>query len=342
MKIRDDAPDLHRVADRYRGGDFVDLVVRRACGSRAVAARRERCRRPAARPIAAAPRAPRRARTRSSAAPRAAARRRRRARPSPRRCRRSARRGARRVRARRRRAASAAPGSAPARRGRARASPRARRASACPRAARAAADAGAAARRGPRGPTTMPACGPPSSLSPEKVTRSAPAARVSLADGSSPVTKCLTSTPEPRSSTSGSSWRCATRRELRERRQLGEADDAEVRLVHAQDQRRLGADRALVVGARACGSSSRPRAAARPSARARPGCGSRRRSRSARRARRAPRVPPPARRARAAPRPRCCSRRAPPRRRSAGAGCPRRGPAASRARPRVRSYSRFE
>ena len=38
------------------------------------------------------------------------------------------------------------------------------------------------------------------------------------------------------------------RGELGERRLLGEADDAEVRLVHAQEQRRLGADRALVVG----------------------------------------------------------------------------------------------
>ena len=38
------------------------------------------------------------------------------------------------------------------------------------------------------------------------------------------------------------------RRELRELRQLGEPDDAEVRLVHAQEERGLRADRALVVG----------------------------------------------------------------------------------------------
>ena len=38
------------------------------------------------------------------------------------------------------------------------------------------------------------------------------------------------------------------RGELRRARRLGEADDAEVRLVHAQQQRRVVADRALVVG----------------------------------------------------------------------------------------------
>ena len=38
------------------------------------------------------------------------------------------------------------------------------------------------------------------------------------------------------------------RREVGDRRLLGEADDAEVRLVHAQEHGRLGADRPLVVG----------------------------------------------------------------------------------------------
>ncbi len=42
--------------------------------------------------------------------------------------------------------------------------------------------------------------------------------------------------------------RARDRRELRELRLLREADDAEVRLVHAQEHRRLGPDRALVVG----------------------------------------------------------------------------------------------
>ena len=96
------------------------------------------------------------------------------------------------------------------------------------------------------------------------------------------------------------------RRELGDRRLLGEADDAEVRLVHAQEHGRLRADRPLVVGGARAVRRARPRAAARRSARARPGSGSRRRSRSARRARRAPRAPRPAPQARAAPRPRCC------------------------------------
>src|SRR6476646_3747428 len=56
-------------------------------------------------------------------------------------------------------------------------------------------------------PTTIPACGPPSSLSPEKHTRSAPAARLDRAVGSSPTS---TSAPDPRSSTSTSSYRRAT------------------------------------------------------------------------------------------------------------------------------------
>ena len=95
----------------------------------------------------------------------------------------------------------------------------------------------------------MPACGPPSSLSPgeadevgargERLLRRRLArqldehARAEVVDERQPV--------PPRH-----------RRELLEPRQLGEADDAEVRLVHAQEQRRVGADRLLVVlGARA-------------------------------------------------------------------------------------------
>ena len=53
----------------------------------------------------------------------------------------------------------------------------------------------------------MPACGPPSSLSPEKQTRSAPARRLSAGVGSSPTRP---SAPEPRSSTSGNSLARAT------------------------------------------------------------------------------------------------------------------------------------
>ena len=42
--------------------------------------------------------------------------------------------------------------------------------------------------------------------------------------------------------------RAGDRRELVESRELGEADDAEVRLVHAQEDSGLGPDRPLVVG----------------------------------------------------------------------------------------------
>ena len=57
-----------------------------------------------------------------------------------------------------------------------------------------------------------------------------------------------TSAPEPRSSTSGSSWRARDGARARRSRLLGEADDAEVRLVDAQEERGLRPDRALVVG----------------------------------------------------------------------------------------------
>ena len=54
-------------------------------------------------------------------------------------------------------------------------------------------------------PTTSPACGPPSNLSPLKVTRSAPCARASAAVGScgKPQRARSTSDPLPRSSTKG-------------------------------------------------------------------------------------------------------------------------------------------
>ncbi len=98
-------------------------------------------------------------------------------------------------------------------------------------------------------PTTMPACGPPSSLSPLKQTRSAPSASEPRAVGSSPTS---TKTPEPRSSRSGSSRAPGDGGELLQRRALGEADDAEVRLVDAQQQRGVrGHGRVVVGGARA-------------------------------------------------------------------------------------------
>ncbi len=95
-------------------------------------------------------------------------------------------------------------------------------------------------------------------------------------------------------------------RQRREVRQLGEADNAEVRLVHAQDRRGVRARSPARSRSRACGSSCRPRRDARPSARARRGCGSRRRSPRARPATRSPRDPRRAPPGRAAPPRRCC------------------------------------
>ena len=123
------------------------------------------------------------ARTRSSAARRAAARRRRRGatvsstvaadeRGEPL--------GARAHASRRPRAACAAPGSRGARAGRGRARSVPSSAASVSLSARSARCSGWRRSRSTRSarPTTMPACGPPSSLSPEKQTRSAPAARL--------------------------------------------------------------------------------------------------------------------------------------------------------------------
>ena len=94
-------------------------------------------------------------------------------------------------------------------------------------------------------PATIPACGPPSSLSPEKQTRSAPAASEAAGVGSpSSVDE------RARAEVVDERHVVAPRDggELLDPRLLGEADHAEVRLVHAQEQRRLGPDRPLVVG----------------------------------------------------------------------------------------------
>ena len=178
-------------------------------------------RRPAGRPRAAARRAPPRPRTRSSAARRAAARRRRRARPSPR---------------------PSPPTSPASRSARARTdsavlvqhaqrrhlAPRARRVeverAASPSSAASVSLSARSARcsgwRRSRStssarPTTIPACGPPSSLSPEKQTRSAPGVERGRAPSARRrATVLLGSAPEPRSSISGSSCRCGRRGEL--------------------------------------------------------------------------------------------------------------------------------
>ena len=94
-------------------------------------------------------------------------------------------------------------------------------------------------------PTTIPACGPPSSLSPEKQT-SAGAGGEALA--------CLRLVAERHERARAEivdEHELARGRdvgELRERRVLREADDAEVRLVHAQQHGRLGPGGSLVVG----------------------------------------------------------------------------------------------
>ncbi len=281
---------------------------RTASARRAGGGRRGRRRRPEDPRGAGAPRASPRSRTRSSGARRAAARRRRRARRSPRPRRRRGPRAARPAPApsRAARRACAAPGSrdalAP---GRSYSASVPSSAASVSLSARSALWSGWRRSRSissPR-PTTMPACGPPRSLSPEKQTRSAPAARLAAAVGSSPTSS---REPEPRSSTSGSPARFGDPRQLLRRDGGREPDDAVVRLVHAEQRGGLRTDRALVVLGSSSGSSSRPRSSARPSGRGPPGSGTRRRSRRAPRGTRRPRAPPRARRARAAPRPRCC------------------------------------
>ena len=58
-------------------------------------------------------------------------------------------------------------------------------------------------------PTAMPACGPPSSLSPLKVTMSQPAATLSASAGSSLNSSRSASAPLPRSSISTAPRSCA-------------------------------------------------------------------------------------------------------------------------------------
>ena len=83
-------------------------------------------------------------------------------------------------------------------------------------------------------------------MSPEKQTRSAPAASDSRAVGSAADASRERAGAEVVDERQAVAAR--DRGELLEPRPLREADDAEVRLVHAQQQRRLRADRALVVG----------------------------------------------------------------------------------------------
>ena len=128
---------------------------------------------------------------------------------------------------------------------RARSAPASRRAppaSACRVGSRASADAAAACRSRSARPTMMPACGPPSSLSPEKPPASCPRPRWPGPSARGPARSAPypASEPEPRSSTTGRPCARADLDQLLERRLVDEADLQEIRGVHAQQQRGRG------------------------------------------------------------------------------------------------------
>ena len=118
-------------------------------------------------------------------------------------------------------------------------------------------------------PNSRPACGPPSSLSPLAVTRSAPSRSTVVASGSSGSSGCGASSPEPMSATSGRAAASPARPTAHRR---GEAGDVVVRRMHLEHEAGVGPDRVGVVAQSACGWSCRPRGAARPSTRAARGC----------------------------------------------------------------------
>ena len=92
----------------------------------------------------------------------------------------------------------------------------------------------------------IPACGPPSSLSPEKQTRSAPASMLDRARGLVQQVRQV----EQRAGAEVVDQRHVSTRQLRQLRQPGvgrEPDDPEVRLVHPQDRPRLARDRLAIV-----------------------------------------------------------------------------------------------
>ena len=101
-----------------------------------------------------------------------------------------------------------------------------------------------------RVPAMMPLCGPPSSLSPEKQTSVAPAAIALRASGSPANTGSGWSRPGAEVVQHRHAVLRADRRERRRVDLLREADDAVVGGVHAQQQRGVGRDGALVVGGR--------------------------------------------------------------------------------------------
>ena len=101
-------------------------------------------------------------------------------------------------------------------------------------------------------PTMSPACGPPTSLSPLNVTRSAPAAEAlapASARGPARRRPCRGARPLPRSSTTIAPWRWASAASAARVGRLDEALLAEVRRVDAEDEPALAVrERRRVVG----------------------------------------------------------------------------------------------
>ena len=126
-----------------------------------------------------------------------------------------------------------------------------------------------------RRPTMIPACGPPSSLSPEKVTSAAPASMHWRTPGSSRSHDGRARQPRRRLVEQAGARVDDDRRaepgELGDRRRRDEADHAVVRRVHLQHERDVVGDARARSRSAACGSSCRPRRGARRSPRGSPG-----------------------------------------------------------------------
>ena len=98
-------------------------------------------------------------------------------------------------------------------------------------------------------PSSSPAWGPPSSLSPLAVTSAAPSRSAVCASGSPGSSGCGASSPEPMSD-DDRDGRAEGRASSRTARLGGEPLDAEVRRVHLERERRVRAGRGRVVGDR--------------------------------------------------------------------------------------------
>ena len=198
----------------------------------------------------------------------------------------------------------------PRRPGTARASPRRRRGSPCRAASRGPAGRAAASPTRSARPTTNPACGPPTSLSPLNVTRSAPAARRSAGIGSWARPNAAVSSSAPRAEVVDDerAVRVGDRGERRRVGRLREPLLAEVRRVDPQDEPRpaVGEHLLEVGGARPVRRPDLDQPRAGPRGRS-PGSARRRRSRPARRATDRDAAPPGEARPRARGRRRCWS-----------------------------------